>query len=64
MKQIDLRLTETGWVANFVGNEEVRRSFGTTVIPTAFTAHADPQRVLQVIRTLNPGVEVRIANQI
>lgn len=39
---------------------EVRRLFGTDVIPTAFTAKAEPGRVLAAIRALNPHEHVVI----
>ena len=43
---------------------EVHRLFGTDVIPTAFTARAEPERVLAAIRALNPGEHVIIQEQV
>ena len=66
MKDLDvikLRHTEQGWVALWQGPHavEVARVLGTTVVPTAFTAQAEAQDVLQAIAKLNPEAVVLLA---
>lgn len=38
--------------------DDMRRLFGTTIIPTAFTANADPTMVQAEIQRLNPQYDV------
>lgn len=58
MKQIRLFKTANGWMTDFVGDSEIQSLFGTTIIPTAFTAQADSQDVIEEISRLNPRYEV------
>jgi hypothetical protein len=60
MDTIILHHTPTGWMADFKDDERVRRLFGGTMIPTAFTARAPAQQVLQAIQSLNPTSLVQI----
>ena len=66
MKDLDvikLRRTEQGWVALWQGPHAIKvaRVLGTTVVPTAFTAQAESQDVLQAIAELNPEAVVLLA---
>jgi hypothetical protein len=54
MRIIRLKHTETGWTADFVGDDEIKSLFGTTVIPTAFTSLAPGPYVQAEIQRLNP----------
>lgn len=58
MKQIRLFKTAKGWMADFVGDPDMLDLFGTTIIPTAFTAQADQMQVFKEISNLNPQCEV------
>ena len=49
------------WMADFHGDMEIIKTFGTTTIPTAFTDKAAPARVLAAIQKLNPGADVVLA---
>mgnify|MGYP001604594571 CR=1 FL=1 len=60
MNKIELYWTPQGWAADFVGDREIRRSFGTTLIPTAFTARAKADVVLAAIERLNPAAMVEV----
>lgn len=60
MKEIKLFKTESGWMADFVGDEEVKAAFGTTVIPTAFTAKAPAREVVNTLVMLNPECAVSV----
>ncbi len=55
--------TPRGYMARYSGAEEpeIRRLFHTDTIPTAFTARANPQYVLDRITLLNPGCDVVLA---
>lgn len=59
---ITLTKTATGWNATYTGPgaSEILKIMGTATIPTAFTPHADPQRVVDRISALNPGFAVVI----
>lgn len=59
-KRIDLYWAPQGWLADFVGDERVQDAFGTTLIPTAFTARATVEVVQAAIAKLNPGCDVRV----
>ena len=61
MKQIRLFKTANGWMADFVGDSEIQSLFGTTIIPTAFTAQANQWDVFKEISRLNPQCEVVLA---
>ena len=54
---ITLYRQPTGWIAKH-SNPEVYRLFGTDELPTAFTAAADPDMVVETIRRLNPNCRV------
>ena len=59
-RYITLTLRHDGWFADFHNDEEIRQLFGSTVLPTAYTANAAPLVVLHAIRKLNPGLRVTI----
>lgn len=61
MKQIRLFKTATGWMADFNGDRDIVDLFGTSIVPTAFTAQADQMQVLKEISNLNPQCEVVLA---
>mgnify|MGYP000042840099 FL=1 len=61
MKQIRLFKTTKGWMADFVGDKDMLELFGSTIVPTAFTAQADQMFVLKEISNLNPHCEVILA---
>jgi len=60
--QITLTRTSQCWLARFEGPQAVRiqELFGTTVLPTAFTAHAEPGTVQREIERLNPECRVLV----
>ena len=62
MNQIEVYLQPGGWVARYKGPHaaKVRDLFGTDVLPTAFTAQADSEKVRTAIQQLNPGVAVTV----
>jgi len=60
MKRIEIRSHRDGWFADFCHDEEIRKLFGATILPTPFTARAPIERVLAEIRRLNPGAAVSI----
>jgi hypothetical protein len=61
-KKMDRRIkvwwSSNGWLADFVGDEEIQELFGTTLIPTAFTAQSRKEIVIQSLKELNPGYQV------
>ena len=60
-KVIEIFVVPSGWVARFVGDENIMKLFNTDTIPTAFTAAADVEVVHSAIQKLNPQHEVRRA---
>ena len=58
MKMIIISKNQDAWFADFVGDSTMFEAFGTTLIPTAFTANAEKATVLEAIKKLNPGYEV------
>ena len=60
MDRIQIQKRGTEWVAYFTGPHAagIVESFGTPVIPTPFTIECPVDRVLEVLRAKNPGVEV------
>jgi hypothetical protein len=59
--EILLHVGEYGWLATFVGPHATRlvNLFGTSTIPTAYTAGASLERVTRGIAARNPGVIVK-----
>ena len=60
METLILKNTPRGWIATS-DDPQVLALFGTYDIPTAFTAAAPPEMVLDEIRRLNPKSIVRLA---
>ena len=60
---IRLKLTSTGWIAEFVGDTEIQQLFGTTQIPTPFTRNASAATVLARMKELNPRHTVVIIEE-
>ena len=58
MKSIEVFRTSKGWMADFIGDEEMQELFETTVIPTCFTARAEESVVFAEIQRLNPHCNV------
>ena len=58
-REIVLQNTASGivchWYADGEPDARVQALFGTHILPTAFTALADPIKVTSEIRRLNPG---------
>ena len=54
----------TGFSAEFFGAEAARMKalFGTCVVPTPFTPHADPLKVKASIQDLNAGTDVYLCD--
>jgi hypothetical protein len=46
------------------GSEKIRDLFGTDVLPTAFTANADPVTVYTAISKLNPDDTVILKSEV
>lgn len=63
MNRITLFRTSQAWMADYAGPHAVNieRLFGTTLLPTAFTAKALPETVKRTIQSLNPAVIVELA---
>ena len=59
MNIIKLYRTTQGYMARFSDPATIRE-LGTDTIPTAFTAHADPERVRAQIQRLNPTARVEV----
>lgn len=57
-RRIELSLGRAGWLADFKGNEEIKRLFGTTKIPTPFTELTSAELVREAVQFLNPGAVV------
>lgn len=59
---IELYKANGSWIAEHrgPGSEEIKRLFGTTALPTAFTDKADAYRVKESLERLNPDDEVII----
>ena len=60
---IKLYHTPAGWMT-LHSDPAVKQAFGTDVLPTAYTANAPQERVLQSIRDLNPGICVSVLRQV
>ena len=62
MKTITLTRTATEWLATWHGPEaaQIQELFGTTTLPTAFTAAADPETVRRDIAAHNPEYTVEV----
>lgn len=58
--RITLIRTQDGWLADFEDDASIRAAFGTTCIPTAFTARAGSIFVQARIQQLNPQAIVRV----
>ena len=64
MKTLRLKKGPDAWYVDFAETEQaarIRDLFGTTVIPTPFTASADAARVISAVAKLNPGYAVVLA---
>lgn len=48
------------WMADWVGDEEIRGLFGQTLLPTAYTLGMPIDEVIRKIQELNPGYLVTI----
>ena len=59
MNTITLYRTPQGFMAQF-SDPAIKRDFGTDVLPTAFTANANPERVRAQIQALNPNARVEV----
>ena len=57
-RRIELSLGRSGWLADFKGNQEIKKLFGTTVIPTPFTELTPAALVKEAVQFLNPGAVV------
>lgn len=55
MELMELYKTDTGWICRCDSNKDI---FGTTDIPTPFTAQANSKQVLDAIKKLNPSCNV------
>lgn len=60
MKKIRLFKTLSGWHAQFLNDAEVMKLFGTTILPTAYTIHADSESVRKAIQAKNPSCVVEV----
>ena len=58
MQKIIIRRRATGWTADFVGDISVRRTFGTTELPTPFTPSATAEYVIAEVQAKNPECEI------
>jgi hypothetical protein len=57
-RKIELSLGRAGWLADFKGNQEIKRLFGTTKIPMPFTEFTPAHLVQEAVQFLNPGAAV------
>ena len=53
--------TEDQWMVTFKPGTDVKRLFGTSTIPTAFTSLTPAAVVVEKLRELNPGAVVQLA---
>lgn len=62
---ITVMRSEQGWIAHFEGPHaaDIRETFGTVMIPTAFTADAAATVVRDAIESANPDCEVYIRGE-
>ena len=60
MKSIILSNTNSGWISDFIGDQEIFSLFGTTAIPTAFGKNNSFDYVKKHIEKLNPGYSVTL----
>ena len=58
MPTIEIFRTTKGWRADFKDDKNMLDLFGTTVIPTCFTARAEESVVFTEIQRLNPHCNV------
>ena len=63
MKKIELFKTQAGWMADFIGDQEILSLFGQSIVPTAFTSNADSTTVLITIKKLNPHCSVTLKGE-
>lgn len=59
-KQINIRKSETGYSAEFVGDAEIFNLFGTTILPLPFTAAAFLDVIVADVKRRNPGARVEV----
>lgn len=60
---IELFVEDGGWMSRD-SDPEVKRLFGTDTLPTPFSIATPASHVLSVIQELNPGVEVRLLQEV
>jgi hypothetical protein len=66
MNRINIYRTAKGWMAAYAGPyaQEVKAAFGCATLPTAFTARAEYENVLPVLKELNPGFEINLVPEV
>lgn len=57
-KEIRVFKTSTGWNADFVGDQEIMDTFGSTMLPIPFTVLADAKTVMADVTARNPTATV------
>jgi hypothetical protein len=57
-KEVRVFKTATGWNADMIGDEYIKRLFGTTMLPLPFTAQADAKTVMADVTKRNPDATV------
>ena len=63
MTQITLSLTQTGWMATFIGDTQVKALFGSDTLLTGFRSSMPAHEVVARIQAANPGDQVVVADQ-
>lgn len=64
--RIVLSKSDSGWMAKWEGpmSVEISKLFGTTELPTGFTAMAPGKYVVAQLQALNPDVAVEMAGAV
>lgn len=60
---IRLKRSQVCWEADFVGDLDVVKAFGTTTVPTPFLPSMAAEEVQERIRKLNPNCIVEVADE-
>ena len=63
MGVIELYKVDGVWLADFVGDAEIKRLFGQTALPTPFTTVTDFKVVQAKIQALNPDKLVYVKGE-
>lgn len=66
METLHLSIVNGSWVCDFTGTKEeanIRNLFGTTMLPTPYTAKANPDAVIARIQERNPTFIIAVKGE-